>query len=71
MMLQIALGIILALIIWHWLKWMLQTFFGLLGFICLVLMFPGLLLVLGGFVFLLVGLAATLGVLLIIAGLRP
>ncbi|MCZ8514370.1 hypothetical protein O9H85_18475 [Paenibacillus filicis] len=70
-LLQIAGGIVFALLLWSLLKLTFKALLWGLGFTLLVsAVFPGLLILLGGFVFVLVSLLATFGLLVLISLFR-
>ncbi|UUZ79922.1 hypothetical protein LJK88_33595 [Paenibacillus sp. P26] len=69
--LQIAGGILLALMLWGLLKLTFKALLWVLGLTVLVgVLFPGLLILLGGLVFVFVSLLATFGLLVLISPLR-
>ncbi|MDO3681480.1 hypothetical protein [Paenibacillus ehimensis] len=70
-LLQILGGILLALALWGLLKLTLKALLWVLGGAFLLgIVFPGLLLLLGGLVFVMISLLATLGLLLLLSAFR-
>lgn len=67
---QLAGGVLLALLLWNLCKLTLRTIFGIVGLtIVISVVFPGLLLILGGLTFIGIGLLATLGLLVLLSAL--
>ncbi len=70
-LLQILGGILLALALWGFLKLTLKALLWVFGVVFLLgIVFPGLLLLLGGLVFVMISLLATLGLLLLLSAFR-
>lgn len=71
MLLQAAAGALLACLLWYMLKWAWNVAFGCLAIVVfLVLLFPGALLLAGGFIFFAIGLLAAVGLLTLATLLR-
>ncbi|TVY08301.1 hypothetical protein [Paenibacillus cremeus] len=67
-LLQIIGGALLALLLWTLLKLTVKAFFWVIGLaVIIAFVFPGMLLLLGGLVFVLVSLLATFGLLMLIS----
>jgi hypothetical protein len=71
-LLQILGGVLLALLLWTMLKLAVKALFWVIGLTIVIgFVFPGILLLLGGLVFVFISLLATLGLLVLISAFRP
>ncbi|WP_372814690.1 hypothetical protein [Paenibacillus sp.] len=70
-LLQLAGGVLLAVLLWTVLKWTLQALLWGLGTVLTVtLIFPGVLIMIGSLLFVAIGLLAALGLLLLASAFR-
>lgn len=70
-LLQLAGGVLLAVLLWTVLKWTLQALlWGLGTVLAITLIFPGVLIMIGSLLFVAIGLLAALGLLLLASSFR-
>ncbi|MGG2201159.1 MULTISPECIES: hypothetical protein [Paenibacillus] len=70
-LLQLAGGVLLAVLLWTVLKWTLQALlWGLGTVLAITLIFPGVLIMIGSLLFVAIGLLAALGLLLLASAFR-
>ncbi|MED4601752.1 hypothetical protein P9314_13680 [Paenibacillus validus] len=70
-LLQLAGGVLLAVLLWTVLKWTLQALlWGLGTVLAITLIFPGVLIMIGSLLFAAIGLLAALGLLLLASAFR-
>lgn len=70
-LLQLAGGVILAVLLWTLLKWTLHAlFWGFGTLLAVILIFPGVVMLVGSLLFVAIGLLAALGLMLLASAFR-